>query len=102
MGSDGSTINTNLIQSYTINNESFTLFYNFNIQNGKPSEAFYSYFIPYQKEINNTKTYSDFLIGSDNLYLYSVSVKEGLTVYFSKENDVKNWIINDLEIGKKN
>ena len=98
MGSDEDTINTNFTQSYTLNNKSFTLYYNRNIEDGDATERFFSYFIPYEPKLNNTKTYSDFLGNDDELSLFSIPVRYGLTVYFSKKNDIKNWVINDLHI----
>lgn len=99
MGSDNATSNTNLTQSYTLSGLNLTLYYNFNTQTNNPIESFYSYFIPYLPDQNTTKTYSDYLVGSDNLYLYSNQVKRGLTIYHSKRYDMKNWIINDLKLG---
>lgn len=96
MGSDSSTSNTNLTQSYVISGFNLNLYYNYNFQIGIPTEAFYSYFVPYIPDQNNSKTYNDYLSGSDNLYLWSNQVKRGLTVYHSKRFDVKNWIISDL------
>jgi hypothetical protein len=98
MGSDNDTINTNLTQSYTLNNTNYTLFYNRNIEDGDEIERLFSYFIPYEPQLNNTKTYSDFLINDDELSLYSVPVRRGITVYFSKRNDVKDWVLNDLTL----
>lgn len=99
MGSDTDTSNTNLTQSYTLSGLNLTLYYNFNTQTSNPIESLYSYFIPYLPVHNTTKTYSDSLVGSDNLYLYSNQVKKGLTIYHSKRYDVKNWIVNDLKLG---
>lgn len=97
MGSDGDTINTNLTQAYTLNGQSYTLFYNRNIDDGDNIERFFSYFIPYENSLNNTKTYTDSFSSDDELSLYSVPVRYGVTVYFSKKNDVKDWVINDLQ-----
>ncbi len=96
MGSDGSTINTNFTQSYSLNGSPYTLYYNRNIQSGSLQERFFSYFIPYETSLNTSKTYNDFLDG-DDLSLFTVPVRHGVTVYFSKTNDVKDWVINDLQ-----
>jgi hypothetical protein len=29
---------------------------------------------------------------------YTVDVKSGVNIYFSKTNDVKDWVINDLKL----
>jgi hypothetical protein len=96
MGSDEDTINTNFTQSYTLNNKEYTLYYNRNIESGDLIERFFSYFIPYERTLNNTKTYNDYLYQDDDLSLYSVPVRHGITVYFAKRYDVKDWVIHDL------
>lgn len=96
MGSDSSTENTNETQDYSLNGQDFTLYYNRNVEESDEVERFFSYFVPYEPSLNNTKTYSDFLTNDDELSLFSAPVRKGVTVYFSKQNDVKDWIINDL------
>lgn len=100
VGSDGSTNNTNLTQSYILNGSDYTLYYNYNYETGDATEKFYSYFIPYETELNNIKTYSDFVNTEQNgdLSLFSVPLRYGITVYFSKTTDVKDWVLNDLTI----
>ncbi len=97
MGSDSDTENTNLDTSYSLIESSYTLYYNRNVEAGDAIERFFSYFIPFETSVNNTKTYSDYING-DELSLYSVPVNKGITVYFSKTNDVNAWIISDLQI----
>lgn len=99
MGSDTLTSNENFTQAYSINNEEFTLYYNRNRQTNSVSELFYFYVIPYETQKNKDMiTYSKNLGGSDILSFYTTKVKNGVTMYFSKTNDVKDWIINDLSI----
>lgn len=95
MGSDGDTINNNQSQ-YVVNGKTYTLFYNYNEDDGSNTEKFYSYFIPYQQSLNQTKTYSEFVFEEDQLSIYSVPVQTGINVYFSKTNNVEDWIINDI------
>lgn len=105
MGSDAGTQNTNISSSYTKDSESFTLYYNRNLQSGIANEVFYSYIIPYEVDKNKsvityTKNNGGPGINSGNLEVYSFyskNVKKGLLVYFSKTNDVKDWVINDLK-----
>ena len=99
MGSDGSTVNTDQSYNYTLDGINLTLWYNENYQSNVLSERLYSYYIPFNVSQNATKTYVDYLQGSDNLYLYSVECNNGLTVYHSKENDVKQWVVYDLKFG---
>lgn len=99
MGSDTGTRNSNKSASFAIDDESFTLYYNHNSQSGVPLESFYSYFVPYEKDKNkNVRTYTAGIAGSDYLSIYSVSASYGINVYFSKRNDVKDWVINDLKL----
>ncbi len=100
MGSDDDTENTNQTYSYSLDGNNYTLYYNRNIESGDSIERFFSYFVPYETSLNNTKTYSDFLNNDDELSLYSVPVRKGITVYFSKKNDVNQWVVNDLYIFK--
>lgn len=105
MGSDGSTQNTNISSSYSIEGQTFNLYYNRNTDGGA-SERFFTYVIPYETNKNkNTITYTKRSSGpgvnSGALEVYSfytVNVKNGVTVYFSKTNDVKDWVINDLKL----
>ena len=70
------------------------------MRNGNPNERFYSYYVPFVVDENNSKTYVDYLEGSDNLYLYSVECTNGITVYHSKQYDVKQWVVYDLKFGE--
>ena len=99
MGSDGSTSNVDKTYNYTLEGTNLTLFYNENFQTTNVQERFFSYFVPFSVDLNSTKTYTDVLQGSDDLYLYSVECTNGLTVYHSKEFDVKEWVVYDLTFG---
>ena len=99
MGSDGSTANLDQSYNYTLQGVNLTLWYNENYQTNNPSERFYSYYIPFNIDENSTKTYTDYLDGTDNLYLYSVQSTKGITIYHSKGNDVKQWVVYDLTFG---
>jgi len=99
LGSNGSTSNMNLTQAYTKLDENFTLHYNYNVQASVPTEKFYTYFVPYERSKNAaTRPYLRFLYSTDNLAMYTNPVKYGLNVYLAKQNDVKNWVINDLQL----
>lgn len=100
MGSDGSTANVDKTYNYTLEGTNLTLFYNENFQTNIPTERFFSYFVPFSVELNATKTYVDVLNGEDNLFLYSVQCTNGLTVYHSKQFDVKEWVVYDLTFGE--
>jgi len=104
VGSDDSTYNENLTYPYTINNTNLTLYYLHNLQIGKPVEQFYVYFIPKLAIKNNSKTYDAYYTNNtynnnmsyDNNNTMSKVITNGLIVYISKTNDVKEWVVNDL------
>lgn len=100
LGSDGTTINSVLSQEYTIDGQDYNLYYNYNYQGANPPEKFYTYFVPYELSKNkDSRTYTRHLYSTDNLAMYSVPVRRGLTVYIAKQADVKDWVINDLQVG---
>lgn len=99
MGSNSETNNVNLLQGYSIQEQNFILHYNFNSQEDKPEESFYSYVVPYEASKNKTAVpFQKYLYNSDSLAIHSIPVKHGITFYFAKQNNVKDWIINDLNL----
>lgn len=100
LGSDGSGTSTNPTYNYTKGSNNFTLFYNKNQEDGDPEEILYSYFVPYSINQNNTQTYQEFLdLDRDSFFsIYSVPVTKGITIYFAKSQDVKEWVVHDLSI----
>jgi hypothetical protein len=100
MGSDGDEINTDLTYPYSIGSTNLTLYYVKQEEDGDPDEVIYSYFIPKRVSENNNQTYNLYHEsgGEDNNSLMSKAVTTGLIVYFSKTNDVKEWVVNDLAI----
>jgi len=96
MGSDRNQIITDLTYSYT-KNSTLTLYYVKQAEENDEDEIVYSYFVPKKVSENNDKTYDLYqLSDEDNNSLMSKNVTNGLIVYFSKTNDVKEWIVNDL------
>lgn len=110
MGSDGNTFSFDLSQNYTKNSQNLTMYYHKNSDSLTSSnETFYSYFIPKLVSQNASKTYDAYyeqnyvsstqtFKNDDNLSLMSKEVNYGLLVYQSKTNDVKDWVINDLNL----
>jgi hypothetical protein len=98
MGSNGGTVNEDRTYQYSVDDNDLTLFYNYNVQITNPLEAFYNYWIPYVVSEGTTKTYTDYVYDTDYLAIHSKQVTRGITVYMSKQNDVKQWIANDLAI----
>ena len=98
--SDGENDTTNLTHSYSIGSTNLTLYYVKQQEDGGNNPMFYSYFIPKKVSENNNQTYN--LYNSYQDYdqqdnsLISKEITNGLIVYFSKGNDVKEWVVNDL------
>lgn len=97
MGSDEDESTYDLTYSYTLNNVSKTLYYRYDIEDGDKVERLYSYFIPKNNLDNTSKPYSVYYDG-DNMSMYTNSITKGITIYFSKGNNVKDFVVNDLKI----
>jgi hypothetical protein len=99
MGSDGDEVITHLTHSYVKNSTNLTLYYVKQEEEGDNYEIIYSYFIPRKVSQNGTRTYDFYQeYDDDENSLMSKTVTNGLIVYFSKTNDVKEWVANDLEM----
>lgn len=100
MGSDGREIITNETFEYTNNFTDTTMYYVKQQQTDNTKEILYSYFLPKQVSQNNDPTYHLYHDpGQDYNSLISIPVTNGLIVYFSKTNDVKDWIVHqDIQI----
>jgi hypothetical protein len=98
MGSNSATVNEDKTYSTNIDGEDVTIFYNYNVQITNPLEAFYSYWVPYVISEGTTKTYTDYRYDTDHLAIYSKLVTRGITVYMAKQNDVRQWVAEDLSI----
>lgn len=98
IGSDIGTINTNLTYDFTKGTNIMKLHYNRNAQSGSSTEIFYTYMVPYEANLN--QSVSPFVVSrvSDDLAIYSNPIRYGITTYVAKLNDVKQWIVNDLQI----
>jgi len=103
MGSDGNEVIEYLTYPYTLSSTNLTLHYMKHQEVGDNIEILYSYFIPKNVSQNSSTTYvynNDEEGGGgdpgENNSLISKEVTNGLLVYFSKTNDVKEWVVNDL------
>jgi hypothetical protein len=96
MGSDEDTMGYDLTHSYSLGGNNLTLHYQFNTD-GSSSENFYSYWIPKNISENASQTYNVNYDG-ENISMMSKEVTSGVIVYFAKTNDVKEWVVNDLEL----
>jgi hypothetical protein len=97
MGSDGDEFIEDLTYPYTIGSTNLTLYYHHHAEDGDDDEQLWSYFIPKNISENNSKTYNAYY-DSDDMSMMSKAVTSGLIVYFAKTNDVKEWVVNDLNI----
>jgi len=95
MGSDGDEEVEDLTQSYRKNNQNLTLYYRKDAESGDEVEILYSYIIPIKISENNAKPY-DVNYDGTNMALTTTSLTKGVYIYFSKTNNVKNWVINDI------
>ncbi len=98
MGSDGDEDIENFTQAYTLSSTNLTLYYQKHAESGSSNEILYSYFIPKRVAQNNELTYIFNNDGSDDNSIMSKTVTNGVLVYFAKQNDVQEWVINDLQI----
>jgi hypothetical protein len=96
MGSDGDEDIENLTYPYTISANNLTLHYQKHAESGDPIEILYSYWIPKTISQNTGQTY-DFYNDEDDNSMMSKEINNGLIVYFAKQNDVKEWVVNDLQ-----
>ena len=97
MGSDGNEVISYLTHPYTLVSSNFTLHYFKNQAGDDDVEILYAYFIPKNTNQNNAVTYSHNNDG-EIMSLKSNEITQGLLVYFSKTNDVKDWVVHDLAI----
>ena len=97
MGSDEDEVIEYLTQPYSLGSSNLTLHYFKNKEDGDNVEIFYAYFIPKNIQQNSAQTYVHVNDGED-MSLKSNEITQGLIVYFSKTNDVKDWVIHDLGV----
>lgn len=92
LGSDGDEDDYNMSTSYGTGK---TLYYHHHAEQNDEFEVLYSYFLPY-RDVDNTSDIFASLYDpedTDNNSLITKPIKEGIKIYFSKQNDVKDWII---------
>lgn len=95
LGSDGDEDDYNMTASYGTGK---TLYYHHHAEQNDEFEVLYSYFQPY-REVDNTSDIFASLYDPENTddnSLITKPIKEGVRVYFSKQYDVKDWVISDI------
>ncbi len=98
MGSDGDEYITRYYHPlvYSGDNTNMNLYYiKHSDSSDYSTETLYSYFIPKLHTQNVSRSYIYNNNGDDD-NIMSVNVSTGLIVYFSKSNDVRDWVISDL------
>jgi hypothetical protein len=92
-------VNTFLTYPYSIGSTNLTLYYVKQQEDGNDYVTIYTYCVPKKVSENNNQTYNLYQEnGEDDISWMSKVVTNGLIVYFSKSNDVKEWVVNDLGI----
>jgi hypothetical protein len=95
MGSDGNEEAEYRTQAYTMGGSPQTLYYHRHSQSGSTSEILYSYFIPKEPTEATSTPYSVVYDGTD-MSMRTNALTVGVTIYFSKTNNVKNWVISEI------
>lgn len=98
MGSDDTTINTNVDGTVTVGGVNYPITYNRNVEEGDLIERMFTYFVPFEPSEFVAKPYTENLSNDDQLYFYSNAVTNGLNVYIAKKNDVREFIQADLQL----
>jgi hypothetical protein len=93
-GDNGTT--RDLITTYTVGSQTKTLYYRCDGEDDDLYERLYSYFIPKNAADNASRPYDVYYDGDDTA-MRTAEITRGITIYFAKSNDVKNWVVNELE-----
>ena len=97
MGFDGHGEAWDSEYNYTINGQNLTLYYHNTRDLNHSIEKFHIYVIPKNVSQNSSKTY-EANYENDDMVFVSSYVSDGVIIYMSKTNDVREWIVNDLQI----
>ncbi len=85
--------------TYNIGGTGNTLYYHRSYSsNVVLPNQFFSYFIPKNLSENNSQPYNVYYVDNNKSNTVSTPISSGLLVYFSVINDVKEWVVNDLNI----
>jgi hypothetical protein len=92
MGSDGDEDQYYLSTEYGTGQ---TLYYHKHAEEDDNRERLFSYFVPKNESENASRPF-DVYYDSDDMGMVSKPLTSGLTIYYAKSNDVKDWVIEDL------
>lgn len=98
LGSDEDTTSSDLTTPFTWQDVEYTMYYMVNMEGESVTndENLYIYMIPYQVGQQSGISYTANYYTTEDLSIYSKEVNTGITLYMSKGNDVKDWVIYDL------
>jgi hypothetical protein len=93
MGSDGDEDQYYLTAEYGAEQ---TLYYHKHAEEDDDRERLFSYFVPKNESENASRPFDVYYDNEDDMGMVSKPLTSGLTIYYAKSNDVKNWVIEDL------
>ena len=98
LGSDGDEDDYDMTALYGTGASKKTLYYHHHAEEDDDEEILYSYFVPYNDSDNASKPYASLYNpeDTDDNSLITKSIKNGIRIYFAKQNDVKDWVIADI------
>lgn len=96
MGSDEDEDTEDLTESYTVGGVSKTLHYRKDAEDGDDNEILWTYFIPYNAEDNESRPYDVYYDG-DDMSMVTKEITSGITIYYAKTYDVKDWVIETIK-----
>ena len=97
MGSDGDQELNNLNYDYTIDGQTKKLYYHCDREANDEKEILYSYFIPKSEDENYPYPY-EVNYNDDNMSMKTIQLTQGVTIYFSKSKDVREFVVNELKV----
>jgi hypothetical protein len=96
MGSDGDEVTDQLTYLYKMGGNDKTLYYHRHAESGNEFEQLYSYFIPKNNLDNNNLPY-EIYYNSDDMNMMTKAITTGVTIYYAKSYDVKDWVVNEIK-----
>jgi hypothetical protein len=97
MGSDEDTKFSKLTYNYTLNSQDRILYYHCNVEENSIIELLYTYIVPKNISDNVLTPYDVYYNDDDNMSIMTKEFTQGVTVYFSKSYDVREFVVNDIK-----
>lgn len=97
MGSDGDQDTSALTHGYSkYGHDGLTLYYNKDMEEGNDIEILYTYVVPRKLSENTGNVTYDVRYQSGNMSMITKPFTKGITIYFSKTNDEKTYVVSDI------